>query len=203
MAERDKWQLVACAVAAAALVLMAARVLAPGDGGRERGPAVRVAGPAARPERTQGTLYVHVAGEVRRPGLLRVERGARVAAALERAGGPSRRADLTAVNLAAALQDGQQVVVPRRGASPGASPATGAPEAPGGVAAAAGAAGTISLATATVEQLDTLDGIGPTLAQRIVEHRERAGGFRSLAQLRDVDGIGEKRFQALSAALRP
>ena len=133
---------------------------------------------------------------------MRVARGARVAAALERAGGPSRRADLTAVNLAAALQDGQQVVVPRRGAAPAAAAAPGQPGAPAAGTAAAGAA-QISLATATVEQLDTLDGIGPTLAQRIVEHRERAGGFRSLAQLREVDGIGEKRFEALSAALRP
>ena len=202
MAERDKWQLVAWAVAAGALVLVAARLLSLGGGQPEPGPAVRVAGPAAEREGERGSLYVHVAGEVRRPGLLRVARGARVAAALERAGGPSRRADLTAVNLAAALEDGQQVVVPRRGAAPAAAAAPGQPGAPPAGTAAAGAA-QISLATATVEQLDTLDGIGPTLAQRIVEHRERAGGFRSLAQLREVDGIGEKRFEALSAALRP
>ncbi len=202
MAERDKWQLVAWAVAAAALVLVAARLVPLGGGEQEPGPAVRVAGPAAEPGRERGALYVHVAGEVRRPGLMRVVRGARVAAALERAGGPSRRADLTAVNLAAALQDGQQVVVPRRGVAPAATVAPGQPGAPAPGTAAAGAA-QISLATATVEQLDTLDGIGPTLAQRIVEHRERAGGFRSLAQLREVDGIGEKRFEALSAALRP
>ena len=119
-----------------------------------------------------------------------------MAAALERAGGPTRRADLTLVNLAAQLQDGQQIVVPERGA-----PAV----APGGAAStgAAGANAPVHLSTATVEQLDAIDGIGPTLAERIIEFRDEHGGFRSLDQLSQVDGIGEKRLATLREALQP
>jgi competence protein ComEA len=145
---------------------------------------------------------VHVAGAVRRPGLLRVPGGARVAAAIARAGGPARGADLTAVNLAQPLEDGQQVVVPRRGGaggSAGTATATTGRDAGG----AATGASMPSLATATLEDLDALDGIGPTLARRIVEYRQANGGFRSLEELREVDGIGEKRFAALREALRP
>ena len=126
-----------------------------------------------------GELYVHVAGAVNRPGLMRVREGARVATALERAGGPTRRADLTLVNLAAPLQDGQQVVVPER------------------------AAAQVHLSTATAEQLDGIDGIGPTLAERIVEARTERGGFRSLDELSEVEGIGEKRLATLREALQP
>ena len=135
-------------------------------------------------------LYVHVAGAVRRPGLMRLPPGSRVAVALDRAGGPTRRADLTAVNLAARLQDGQQIVVPDGRATAGAG-AGGPP------------AGQVHLATATVEQLDGVDGIGPTLAQRIIEYRDSHGGFRSLAELAQVEGIGEKRLATLREAHQP
>jgi competence protein ComEA len=142
-------------------------------------------------------IYVHMAGAVRRPGLMRLPPGARVAVALERAGGPSRRADLTAVNLAAPLQDGQQIVVPARGAA-----AAGvAPLPPGAPAGAAGSK--VHLSAATIEQLDGIDGIGPTLAQRIIEYRDQHGGLRSLAELAQVDGIGEKRLATLREALQP
>jgi competence protein ComEA len=127
---------------------------------------------------------------VRRPGLYRLEQGARVAAAVRRAGGPAADADLNLINLAARLQDGQQVVVPAT-AAPGAATGPTAPDAP------------ISLGTATVEQLDGLDGIGPTLAERIVAQRQASGGFSSVEQLAEVDGIGEKRLEALKAALTP
>jgi competence protein ComEA len=144
-------------------------------------------------------VYVHVAGAVRRPGLFRVPAGSRVAAALARAGGPGPKADLTLVNLAAPVQDGQQVVVPVAGAAPPAAAAAGA-----GAGAGAGVTGPKpSLATATVEQLEELDGIGPTLAQRIVEYRDAHGGFRSIGELQDVDGIGEKRFESLRDGLQP
>ncbi|MGH2822321.1 MAG: ComEA family DNA-binding protein [Thermoleophilaceae bacterium] len=138
-------------------------------------------------------VYVHVAGAVRRPGLVRVPAGSRVAAAVARAGGPSRRADLTGVNLAAQVEDGQQVVVPVAGAVPG---ATGT--------STAGVSGVKpSLGTATVDQLDEIDGIGPTLAERIVEYRTENGGFGSMNELQDVDGIGEKRSETLREALQP
>jgi competence protein ComEA len=143
-------------------------------------------------------LYVHVAGAVRRPGLVRVPAGARVAEAVLRAGGPGRKADLTGVNLAAQVEDGQQVVVPVAGAVPaGAGSADAMAGTPGSPAVKP------SLGSATVEQLDEIDGIGPTLAGRIVEYRTDNGGFSSLAELGEVDGIGEKRLETLREALQP
>ena len=144
----------------------------------------------------RSVIYVHVAGAVRRPGLLRLPPGSRVAVALQRAGGPLRRADLTAVNLAARLQDGQQIVVP----APGAAAGAGAAGPPGAASGPAG--GKVHLSTATVDELDGVDGIGPTLAQRIIEYRDAHGGFRSLAELAQVDGIGEKRLATLREALQ-
>jgi competence protein ComEA len=188
------WQVLAWGVAAAVAVLLALRLL--GDDGPpppvEVG-AVSEVGAGRSSGRAAGP-YVHVAGAVRRPGLYRLPSGARVAAAIRRAGGPLPTADLAAINLAARVEDGQQVVVPARAA-------TGAV---GGAAAAATAAGgPISLGTATVEQLERLDGIGPTLAERIVQHRQASGGFASLDQLAEVEGIGEKRLEALEQALTP
>ena len=139
-------------------------------------------------------VYVHVAGAVRRPGLVRVMPGSRVAEAIERAGGLGRRADLAGVNLAARVADGQQILVPARGiAAPGSA----------GGHAGAGAAARPSLAMASVEQLEELDGIGPTLASRIVEYRDSHGGFASLEELGEVEGIGEKRLASLKEALGP
>ena len=152
---------------------------------------------AGRSSAAREGVYVHVAGAVRRPGLFRVPAGSRVAAAVARAGGPVPKADLTLVNLAARVQDGQQVVVP--------GPGVAAPVAAGGETAAGGALPGVkpSLATATPEQLEELDGIGETLAERIIEYRDAHGGFRSLDELREVEGIGEKRFESLREALQP
>ena len=166
----------------------------------DRSPSTAAAAAGGGAERHGAGIYVHVAGAVRRPGLLRLPEGSRVAEAVDRAGGPARRADLAGVNLAAKLEDGQQVIVPVRGAAgagavPGVTPGSAPP----------GSAGVpkLSLGVATVEQLDQLDGIGPTLAQRIVEYRTAHGGFRSLGELREVEGIGEKRFATLQKALQP
>ena len=155
----------------------------------EREPADRAKATATR----SAGLYVHVAGAVRRAGLVRVPRGSRAADAVARAGGPTRHADLALVNLAAPVEDGQQVIVPARGAAAagGASLEPGSPGAP-----------KLSLGSATPEQLDELDGIGPTLSERIVEYRTENGGFRSLEELREVEGIGEKRFESLREALQ-
>jgi competence protein ComEA len=190
--ELTRGQLVFWAAAAVLGVLAATRLL---DGGDP--PPAPVAAPARiAPSSERAGAYVHVAGRVRRPGLYRLAPSARVAEAIERAGGPARRADLAKVNLAARVEDGQQIVVPRVGA---------APPAPSGANAGAGAtAGAkVSLAAATVEQLDGLDGIGPTLAKRIIEYRDEHGGFRSIGQLREVEGIGEKRFATLREAVAP
>lgn len=153
--------------------------------------------PAAGPAHRRAMIYVHVAGAVRQPGLLRLPSGSRVATAVERAGGAGSRAELSGVNLAARLEDGQQVVVPLKGAD-----ASTAPSAAGPSTATAGAPKP-SLGSATLEQLDQIEGIGPTLAQRIVEYRTEHGGFRSIGELREVEGIGEKRFETLREALQP
>ena len=194
-----------------AAVIATVAVLRLTDSGGDGGAAVRVdrsaggagapvAGGAGGEGRSDSAgargVYVHVAGAVRRPGLVQVPPGSRVADAVDRAGGLMRRADLSGVNLAARLEDGQQVLVPVRGAPV---------ETAGAEAAAPGAAGApkLSLGAATADQLDQIDGIGPTLAERILEYRTEHGGFRSLAELREVEGIGEKRFETLSDAVQP
>jgi competence protein ComEA len=147
---------------------------------------VRVrAGPVARPK-----VVVDVTGAVRRPGLYQLPDGSRVADALRRAGGPTRKAMLEAVNLAAPLADGQQVLVPRRG--PGAS----------GVAST-GATGPVSLSAATLEQLDTLPGVGPVTAQKIIDYRAAHGAFRSVEELDAVPGIGPARIEQLRELVVP
>jgi competence protein ComEA len=185
---------------AAVLAVVAGWRLVGGGAGEEAPPPVRVDAPGARAGAAQAgaaaePLYVHVAGAVRRPGLLRVRDGTRVATAVARAGGPTARADLTLVNLAARLQDGQQIVVPVRGAT---ATATGTDAAPGALPGAP-----IHLSSATVDQLDEIDGIGPTLAERIVEHRDANGGVGSIEELGEVDGIGEQRLATLREALQP
>ena len=191
------------------LVIAAARLF--GEGDEPAPPRPRVALEPSGSEPRPGTAakpaagpWVHVAGAVRRPGLYRVSAGARVAEALARAGGPSRRADLTAVNLAAPVEDGQQVVVVARGRADGGEASAGSATggAPG-AGAVAGAGQPVSLSQASLEQLDGLDGIGPTLAARILAYGKEHGGFRSVEQLQEVEGIGPKRFEALQEAVRP
>jgi competence protein ComEA len=143
------------------------------------------AAPAAR------SLTVDVAGAVRRPGLYRFEQGSRVADAVARAGGLTRRAERSAVNLAAPLADGEQVLVAARG-----SPAAGGA---GAATGAAGAAGPVSLNSATAEQLDALPGVGPVTAEKIVAYRQAHGPFTSVDGLDAIPGIGPARL----ADLRP
>lgn len=140
-----------------------------------------------------GDVVVDVTGAVARPGVYRLPAGARVTDAVERAGGATGAATLEAINLAARLVDGQQVVVPKKG--PGGAP----------LATTGGASeeGPISLGTATVEQLDTIDGIGPVTAQDIVDFREEHGGLSSVDQLDQISGIGPATMEALRARLQP
>jgi competence protein ComEA len=139
-----------------------------------------------------GRVVVHVAGAVRNPGVYRLHTGARVSDAVERAGGAKAGADLGGLNLAAKLEDGRQVLVPTRAAQTG----TGAP----GTASQAGAgaqAPPLNINTATLEQLDTLSGVGPATAQKILEYRQEKGGFGSIEELGEIPGIGEKRMASL------
>lgn len=148
-------------------------------------------------------VFVHVAGAVEDPGLYRLPSGLRVGAAIHRAGGTTARADLAAVNLAGEVQDGQQVLVPERGAAPApvATSSTGTTSTP---SSAGTPAAPISLAQATPEQLDAaVEGIGPTLAAAIIEFRDERGSVSSIDELAEVDGIGETRLGALREALVP
>jgi competence protein ComEA len=175
-----------------AAVLGGIALLRLGGGGGDAGPATPVKVERREPPATSSrAVYVHVAGAVRRPGLIRVPAGARIAGALQRAGGPLRRAELSGVNLAAKVEDGQQVVVPSRAAPAG--------EVPGSPPASA----KVSLAAATQAELEEIDGIGPTLAGRIIEFRTEQGGVTSIEELAEVDGIGEKRLETLREALQP
>ena len=139
-------------------------------------------------------LVVHVVGAVKRPGLYRLTDGSRIADAVRRAGGASRRADLSLVNLAAPLADGLQVVVPRR--QPGG--AAGADAAAGGAPS-----GPVHLNTATLEQLDELPGVGPVTAQKIVDYREQHGAFSSVDDLDAIPGIGPARLEQLRELVAP
>ena len=138
-----------------------------------------------------GTVVVSVVGLVVSPGLVTLPAGARVADALAAAGGLLPEADPTAVNAAAVLTDGQQIAVGVPGATPAADAATGAAD-----------GGLVDLNTATAADLDALPGIGPVLAQRIVDHRAEHGPFTSVDQLDDVSGIGPAIFAELAERVR-
>lgn len=134
------------------------------------------------------SLVVAVTGRVRKPGLVRLAPGARVADAIEAAGGVLPDTDLSAVNLARKVADGELIAV----AVPG-LPAAGEVGGDGGPAAG----GLVNLNTATLAQLDALPGVGPVLAQRILDHRARHGEFRGVGDLRQVEGIGESKYAQL------
>jgi competence protein ComEA len=134
-----------------------------------------------------GAVVVAVTGRVRRPGLIRLSGGARVADAIEAAGGILPDTDLSFVNLARKLADGELVTI-------GLNPPPGVAAGPGGAGPVGGAAGPLNLNTATAAQLEALPGIGPVLAQHIVDYRTRHGQFRSVDELRQVEGLGGARF---------
>jgi competence protein ComEA len=137
-------------------------------------------------------VVVHVAGAVQAPGVYRLPAGSRVTDAVERAGGATGRAVVDGINLAAPLSDGQQVVVPG-------GPAAGGPA----DASSEASEGPISLGTATIEELDTIEGIGPVTAQNIIDYRDEHGGISSIEELDEVSGIGPVTMEALRAALQP
>jgi competence protein ComEA len=183
---------VAGALLLIAALFVAGRYLAGAGAAEERAAAEPVSGelraePAPR-------LVVHVVGAVRRPGLYRLANGTRIAGALRRAGGATRRADLSLVNLAAPVSDGTQVVVPRRVAVAAAGGDSGSAAAPGGP---------VHLNTATIDQLDELPGVGPVTAQKIVDWREQHGAFSSVDDLDAIPGIGPARLEQLRELVAP
>ena len=202
MPELSRTQVAVYGAIAVALLLVGARAIrtegateqsfAAGSGGASSSGGEASSGDGFTLSGEASDLVVDVTGAVERPGVYRLPAGSRVEDAVKRAGGPSARAELEAVNRAARLADGQQVVVPER--------------VPGGLAlstAGGDEEGPISLGTATVEQLDTIDGIGPVTAEDIVEFREQRGGLASVDQLDQVSGIGPATMESLRARLQP
>jgi competence protein ComEA len=156
----------------------------------------------APPTTTAGPeIVVDVGGKVREPGIHSLPAGSRVADALRAAGGVRPGTKTDGLNRARFLVDGEQVIVGAPGPAPAPPPGPG--PAPGGSTGAAGPAAPVSLNTATTDQLDTLPGVGPVLAQHIIDYRTQHGGFRSVDELREVNGIGERRFADLRDLVRP
>jgi competence protein ComEA len=195
MPDLSRSQVLAYGAVAVALLLVGARAIrsggppdyaagaeSPTDGARTTGFSLAGGGP---------DVVVDVTGAVRRPGVYRLPAGARVNDAVERAGGASGDAALEGINLAARLADGQQVLVP--GTVPGGA----------AVAPIASEEGPISLGSASLEQLETIDGIGPVTAGDIVEFRDQHGGVSSVDQLDEVPGIGPATMEALRERLQP
>jgi competence protein ComEA len=184
------------ALCAVALVLAGGRVLRPAAPRGAAPPLIRAkpapvpgeAGPSA------GLVVVDVAGAVRRAGLYRLPHGSRIADAIARAGGATARAELDLVNLAAPLADGEQVLVPARGASPAGA---------GGPSGQSGPTAPVDLNSATTEQLDALPGIGPVTAQKIVDYRQAHGPFTSVDELDAIPGIGPARIENLRGLVIP
>ena len=196
MPELSRSQIAVYGAVAVALLLLGARAIrAEGDSGEAASsfPSDGRSEFTVHSGGSVGDVVVDVTGAVARPGVYRLPAGARVTDAVERAGGASGDAVLEAINLAARLADGQQVVVPKRG------PAAAALAAGAG----AGEEAPISLGTATVEQLDTIEGIGPVTAQDIIDFRDEHGGLSSIDQLDQVSGIGPATMESLRARLQP
>ncbi|HEY7122123.1 MAG TPA: helix-hairpin-helix domain-containing protein [Solirubrobacterales bacterium] len=189
MPQLSRSQLLVYAVIAVAVIVIGARWIRSSGPGSTGGTALSFAADSAHEAEGTQDAVVHVAGAVARPGVYRLPAGSRVTDAVRRAGGFARGASRDAINLAARLSDGQQVVVPRSGA-----PA---------IAAGDGQTGPVSLGSATVEQLDGIEGIGPVTAQKIIEFRDQHGGLSSIDQLDEVDGIGPATMQTLRSALQP
>jgi len=178
--------LVAAAVLLAVLAVAGKLLAGAGAATADPPPALM---PAAREAAER--VVVHVAGAVRRPGLYALAEGSRVSDAVARAGGATAKADTAAVNLAAPLADGIQVLIPSRVA--GAA----------GSASGVGVAARVSLSSATLAELDTLPGVGPVTAQKILDHRARHGGFRSVDDLDAIPGIGPARIEQLRDLVNP
>jgi competence protein ComEA len=189
MADLSHRQLALCVAGALLAIVLCVRQLGGQSADTEAGPRP-VAAIEVEERDAGGRVVVHVAGAVRRPGVYKIAADARVDDAVARAGGATRRADLGGLNLAAEVEDGRQVLVPERARAGGPATATGS-----GTEPAEGQP--LNLNTATLEQLDTLSGIGPTTAEKILEFREERGGFGSIEELGEIPGIGDTRLATL------
>lgn len=184
-------QLFGAAIAVAALLVLALRHFGSAGPAAPVVAPLRVGHPVAAAAKL---LVVDVAGDVRRPGLYKLPSGSRVQDAVIAAGGATRKAQLDAVNLAAPVADGEQIVVPGSGAGG----ATAASSPPGSSSSAP-----LDLNSATLEQLEALPGIGPVTAQKILDYRQQHGAFHAVAELEGVPGIGPAHMAQLNGLVIP
>jgi len=205
LARRQIYAYVALAIVVAALGVRYLLLPREASGGSAPALVLAASSPSAEASAAPGApveLVVYVCGAVRRPGVVRLPDGARVADALELAGGPTADAELSAVNLAAKVGDGQQIVVPEKvtGGVTGAGESAAAAGGVAGASAISGAAGggaLVNINTASLSELEELSGIGPSTAQKIIDYRTANGGFTSIEQLMEVPGIGDAKFAAV------
>jgi competence protein ComEA len=187
-------QLFGGAVAVAVLLVLVVRHL--GGGGAAAPVVTPVRAPAKPAAAAAKLLVIDVAGAVRRPGLYRLRSGSRIDDAIAAAGGATAEAQLDTVNLAAPVADGEQIVVPGRGATAGGATAT--PPAAGSSPSAP-----LDLNSATLEQLEALPGIGPVTAQKILDYRQQHGAFHAVDELQGVPGIGPAHMAQLKGLVIP
>jgi competence protein ComEA len=191
----DRRLVLLAVIAGVVALVLAGRVLGPGSGSASGTPlVVPTVAVTSTPSDELGPVTVYVVGAVHRPGVLVLPAGSRARDAVRKAGGVLRSADLSQLNLAVRVSDGEMVTVPRRSA-----PGRLAPAAPTATAAPA----IVHLNSATVAQLEELDGIGPSLAARIVSWRAAHGGFHAVDDLAEVSGIGPARLEALRGRVAP
>ena len=194
-------------VAVLVTVFALARDKTPAVAAAKLPPVEMVSSASPTPTAASGPVVVSVVGLVHKPGLVTLDAGARIADALDAAGGPLDGADVVGLNMARRVADGEQIVVgiaapPGEPVAMGSSVSGGAaaatpPQTPATAGGDAGSAGPVNLNTATVEELDTLPGIGPVTAAAILAWRDANGPFTSVEQLGDVDGIGPARLEKL------
>jgi competence protein ComEA len=205
-------QIYAYAAVAVVVVAVGVRyVVLPGAAGPAGGESLVLApaSPSPASPATSGSpaaaadVVVYVCGAVKSPGVVRLPAGARVADALELAGGAGAKAELAGVNLAAHVTDGQQIVVPERGVA--AAVAAGSSAGAGNAATTPGGglpAGTlVNINTASASELDALQGVGPSTAQKIIDYRTANGGFKTIDDIKNVSGIGDAKFAAMKDSI--
>ncbi len=147
-------------------------------------------------DKQDAAARVYVSGAVRRTGVYKMSGSSRVVDAVKKAGGATSKADLNSINLAARLRDGQQVVVPEKRKD-------GTNGVGGAALGEAEPQVSVSLSSATQSELEQLDGVGPATAKKIVEYRQKQGGFGSIDELKEIGGIGDKKFDALKDSVQP